>query len=199
MNKLKTLSATALLVCTTYATPSAVFAADQSSSVAEAVSDTWITTKVKAELVTTDKVSGTDVSVTTVDGVVALVGVLPNQAEVDKAIALVRGVNGVKEVDSAGLKVGVAADLGNQSTKTSSDSSVGEVIDDAWITTKLKADLAATQGVPSRDIKVDTKDGTVTLTGALASQLEVDKAIATARAIKGVKEVNADGLVVEGR
>lgn len=70
----------------------------------QAVSDTWITTKVKAELASTKGVKSTDVSVTTVDGLVTLTGVLPNKIAVKKAIAVARAVKGVKRVDASGLE-----------------------------------------------------------------------------------------------
>src|SRR5699024_4745440 len=57
------------------------------SQVGEAVSDTWITTKVKTELGTTDGVKSTDISVHTKDGVVTLTGVLASKDEVRKAVA----------------------------------------------------------------------------------------------------------------
>jgi hyperosmotically inducible protein len=60
---------------------------------------------VKTELATTDGVKSTKISVTTKDGIVALVGVLPTQAAVDKAITATQAVKGVKSVDSSGLKV----------------------------------------------------------------------------------------------
>ena len=69
------------------------------------VTDTWITTKVKSELATTDGVKSTKISVTTKDGIVALVGVLASKDSVDKAIAATESVKGVKKVDSSGLKV----------------------------------------------------------------------------------------------
>jgi hyperosmotically inducible protein len=69
------------------------------------VSDTWITTKVKAELATTQGVQSTDISVNTVNGVVTLTGVLDSDVAVDKAVAAARSVEGVKQVDSSGLKV----------------------------------------------------------------------------------------------
>ena len=69
------------------------------------VTDTWITTKVKTELATTDGVKSTDISVTTKDGVVALIGVLGTDAAVEKAVAATKSVKGVKKVDSSGLKV----------------------------------------------------------------------------------------------
>ncbi|WP_175689574.1 BON domain-containing protein [Burkholderia anthina] len=68
------------------------------------VTDTWITTKVKSELATTDGVKSTDVSVTTVDGVVTLTGVLPTKIAVKKAVAVTRAIKGVTHVDASGLK-----------------------------------------------------------------------------------------------
>ena len=78
-------------------------AADPSSD--QPVTDTWITTKVKAELATTDGVKSTEISVKTIDGKVILIGVLPTQVAVDKAVAATRSVKGVKAVDDSGLKV----------------------------------------------------------------------------------------------
>ena len=65
---------------------------------------------------------------------------------------------------------------------------------DTWITTKVKAELATTEGVPSTDISVKTVNGVVTLTGVLASDVTVEKAIAATKSLKGVKQVDASGL-----
>jgi hyperosmotically inducible protein len=69
------------------------------------VTDTWITTKVKAELATTDGVKSTDIDVSTKNGVVSLIGVLTSEAAVDKAVAAAESIKGVRRVDSSGLKV----------------------------------------------------------------------------------------------
>lgn len=78
---------------------------DHSSSATEAMSDGWITTKVKTELATTKGVQSTDISVTTVNGVVTLTGVLPTKLAVKKAVAAAKSIKGVKGVDASGLKV----------------------------------------------------------------------------------------------
>lgn len=78
---------------------------EHSSSLGQAASDTWITTKVKAELATTKGVESTDISVETKGGVVTLVGVLPSDTAVEKAVAAAKSVKGVKDVDDSGLKV----------------------------------------------------------------------------------------------
>jgi hyperosmotically inducible protein len=80
-------------------------AEDASMNSDQPITDTWITTKEKAELATTDGVKSTDISVKTVDGKVILIGVLPTQAAVDKAVATARQVKGVRAIDDSGLKV----------------------------------------------------------------------------------------------
>ena len=101
----------ALALCTTLAfgavsMSSTVFAADDMPAKSDQpVTDTWITTKVKTELATTEGVKSTDISVTTKDGVVALIGVLMSKDAITKAIAATESVKGVKRVDSSGLKV----------------------------------------------------------------------------------------------
>jgi hyperosmotically inducible protein len=68
-------------------------------------SDTALTTKVKAAMVRDPDLKAMDVHVDTVDGVVMLSGFVSSDAEVSKAEALARGIDGVKDVKSA-LKPG---------------------------------------------------------------------------------------------
>ncbi|WP_303636779.1 MULTISPECIES: BON domain-containing protein [Stenotrophomonas] len=75
----------------------------------EPVTDSWITTKVKADLLATSNVPGTEVKVETVNGVVSLSGTVATQAERDKAVATAKGIKGVTRVDAAALKVSAAA------------------------------------------------------------------------------------------
>jgi hyperosmotically inducible protein len=67
-------------------------------------------------------------------------------------------------------------------------------VTDTWITTKVKSELATTDGVKSMDVDVKTVNGTVTLTGMLATEAAVEKAVAAAKSVKGVKSVDASGL-----
>jgi len=66
---------------------------------------------------------------------------------------------------------------------------IGEIIDDAWITTKVKAMLLKDSGLAGLKVEVDTKDGVVTLSGQAESGKQIDQAVRIAGAIKGVKEV----------
>lgn len=69
------------------------------------VSDTWITTKIKADFLADDDIKGLDINVSTTNGVVSLAGLLDTQALVDKAVAVAKGTRGVTGVDSTALKV----------------------------------------------------------------------------------------------
>lgn len=75
-----------------------------------------------------------------------------------------------------------------------SRSSSNQPTTDTWITTKVKAELATTDGVKSADISVTTLNGAVTLTGVVASDVVVKKAVAAARSVKGVTSVDSSGL-----
>ena len=78
---------------------------DAAERAGQAVSDTWITTKVKSVLLADSDASGLDVSVETNDGVVNLEGELDSQAELDHVTALVMDVEGVTRVNTNALTV----------------------------------------------------------------------------------------------
>lgn len=69
--------------------------------------------------------------------------------------------------------------------------SVGETIDDATITTRVKTALLNDPNVGGLKIDVDTFKGVVTLSGAVNSKAEEQQAIALARKIGGVTSVKS--------
>lgn len=64
-----------------------------------------------------------------------------------------------------------------------------EVIADAAITTKVKAALLAEKDIKSMDIKVESFNGTVQLSGFVDSQWQSDKAAEVAASVNGVQQV----------
>ena len=74
------------------------------NEVQDVVSDSWITSKVKSVFLANTDISGLDIKVETVDGVVALSGVVPTIAERDLAITKAKSIKGVKGVAADGLK-----------------------------------------------------------------------------------------------
>lgn len=71
-------------------------------------------------------------------------------------------------------------------------SSVGQYVDDATITTRVKAKFAEDKTVSALAIKVETLNGTVQLSGFAKSSVEKDRADELARQTPGVKTVKND-------
>lgn len=77
-----------------------------------AVSDAWITSQIKADVLARHALGGLSIGVSTRDGVVSLSGVVPDDAERQQLIETARKTRGVREVDASALKVaGQAASL----------------------------------------------------------------------------------------
>jgi hyperosmotically inducible protein len=80
--------------------------------------------------------------------------------------------------------------------KQSENQTVPDKTADAWITTKVKSELATTKGIKSTDISVSTMDGVVSITGTATSATEKAKVAQVAKNVKGVKSVDTSGLTV---
>ena len=73
---------------------------------------------------------------------------------------------------------------------------VGETIDDATVTAQVKTALVGDPEVGGLRIDVDTFKGIVTLSGAVKTTAERDKAVALATKVKGVKDVKSTLQIV---
>ena len=65
----------------------------------------------------------------------------------------------------------------------------GEYLDDSVITSKIKAAILQEPTLSSAEINVETFKGEVQLSGFVKSDADIDKAVALARSIGGVKSV----------
>ena len=85
----------------------------------------------------------------------------------------------------------------DQSTATAPAATrAGVAIDDATITTKVKAAVLAEPGLKSLQISVDTKDAVVTLAGNVDTPALKERATQIAQGVEGVRSV-IDNLVVK--
>jgi hyperosmotically inducible protein len=146
------------------------------TTVGTEIDDTVVTAKVKSALLADAEVKSFDFKVETRKGAVQLSGFVDNQAQIDRAIADARGIDGVKSVD-------------NGITLKSGSATVGNAVDDGVITTKVKSALLEDPGVKSFDIAVVTRKGEVQLSGFVDNQAQIDQAIAVARKVDGVTNV----------
>ncbi|MBK5005979.1 BON domain-containing protein [Pseudomonas sp. S60] len=82
-----------------------MLAAGEATKAKEATSDTWITTKVKSDLLTEKGIPGSDIKVETNKGVVSLSSdVAITEAQKTTAVTLTKKIKGVKAVSADGLK-----------------------------------------------------------------------------------------------
>jgi len=66
---------------------------------------------------------------------------------------------------------------------------VGTVVDDTVITSSVKSALLADAAIKSFDLQVQTRKGTVQLSGFVDSQAQIDQALAVTRGVAGVTAV----------
>jgi len=98
-------------------------------------------------------------------------------------------------VDKVGEKIGSAAD--NVGDKLDAQTAkAGVAIDDAEITSKVKAAIFAEPGIKTLQVSVDTVRGVVTLSGSVDSQSLSNRARELAGAVAGVSDVE-NHLVVK--
>ncbi len=75
---------------------------------------------------------------------------------------------------------------------TSTREGTGEYVDDAVITTKVKAAIFKEPSLKVAEINVETFKGTVQLSGFVSSRADMNKAVEIARGVGGVTSVKND-------
>lgn len=146
-------------------------------SVGVALDDTVMTTKVKTALLGDESIKGFDIKVVTRKGTVQLSGFVDNQTQLDRAVYVAHGVEGVTAVEN------------NMTLKEGKAATVGNTLDDSIITTRVKTVLLADPDVKGVDIGVVTRKGEVQLSGFVGSQGQIDRAVALAQVVEGVQSV----------
>ncbi|TDV60312.1 BON domain-containing protein [Pseudomonas sp. LP_7_YM] len=100
-----TLANVAMAQTSTQAQAPMTVASGEVNKTKEATADTWITTKVKSDLLTEKGIPGSDIKVETNKGVVSLSStVAVTDAQKATAVAITKKIKGVKAVSADGLK-----------------------------------------------------------------------------------------------
>ena len=99
-------------------------------------------------------------------------------------------MNSYKRIAMTAAAFLMAALMGCAGTATREGT--GEYVDDAVITTKVKAAIFNEPTLKSSEINVETFKGTVQLSGFVSSRANIDRAAALARGVRGVVTVRND-------
>lgn len=160
----------------------------------EVIDDATITSSVKSKLIWSKYTDGLTTDVDTNRGNVKLTGSTDSEASKTLASQLAANTRGVVSVNN---QLVVTAPQPTLTDKTKAVSvEAGADVADGWISTKVKSTLLYSSNVDGSDIKVDTKNGIVTLSGKVDNGAERALAIELARNVRGVKSVQSKGLKV---
>lgn len=109
-----------------------------------------------------------------VNGIVLLVGQVPNQEMKNEAQRTIEGVAGIRKIHN---QIRIGSNIG-VTTQTH----------DSWLTSKVKAQLLTAKNISSNNIKVVTENAEVFLMG-LVSEQEANQAVNITRNVSGVERV----------
>jgi osmotically-inducible protein OsmY len=149
----------------------------QERSVGNAIDDTAIATKLSAKLFDTSFKLFRDVDLEVVEGRVLLTGKVEDQESRLKAEELTWKVKGVREVANA--------------IQVTSEGGIGSYASDVRISNELRAKIITDSDVLGINYSIETVTQIVYLIGIAQTQEELDRVIAHARSIKGVKKVES--------
>ena len=167
-----------------------------SDGLGAAISDSAITAKVKANLMTEAGLKQSQIKATTTNGVVTLEGSASSADAKAMAETVTKAVDGVKSVDNT-LKTPVGSTT--EAKVQTATAKTKRVASDSWITTKVKSEMLADSLSKGVDVSVKTLGGVVVLKGVLASQDAIDHVKGIAAKVKDVKSVDTSGLTIASK
>lgn len=156
------------------ATVTAVSVVTDRRTVGRNLDDNSLELNIRALVIKDDKLNGTNVSVTAINGIVLLTGEVSTDAQRTHATNLA-------SQDSRTLTVVNELQLAGKTSLTSRTN-------DSIITGKVKTELVKSKGVDANVIKVVTEGGKVYLLG-LVTRAEADAAVAAAQSVGGVTHI----------
>lgn len=168
------------------------------ANMAQRFDDATLTATIKSKLLWNSVTEGLNIEVSANQGVVTLKGQAKDADAKQLAGSLASNTDGVTEVNNL-ISVSARDTQAIKEQNEATANSVKEELSDAWITSKVKSSLIYSRTLDGLNIKVQTRDGVVSLDGVVANYAEKELAVEIARNIRGVKGVDADTLRVVAR
>lgn len=153
-----------------------------SALAASGADDAALTAKVKTALIGDKDTKARQINVESKAGTVQLNGFVDSADAKVEAERVARTVSGVTSVD-------------NNLEVRAESRSAGVAVDDAVLTTKVKAGLIGDSATKASQINVDTSNGTVVLSGFVDSDVAKDRAVEIANDVEGVQKVQSKIVV----
>jgi hyperosmotically inducible protein len=157
---------------------------------AQKLEDRWVTTKIDAEYFLDHHLKAQDIQVSTVHGLVTLLGTVPDARSRNQAVAIARATDGVKNVVDMLTVAGTpGAPSEGAARGAAGDQADALLTSDPAIASQVKLLLALDTHIQPPAVHVSVAQGVVTLTGTVGP-IAHDRAIELARTIRGVSRVD---------
>jgi len=153
----------------------AAVGASQDRGLEQAVDDNQISFEINRKLLAEDSNVYKGVATQVRNGRVLLSGIVPKPEDRVTVTRIAWTIGGVKEVINE-LQVGESAGF-------------AQAMSDATITTKLRARLTGDRDISGINYSIETVRGTVYLMGTALNRAELDRVLAHARDVSGVRNV----------
>ena len=148
-----------------------------STTIGTEIDDSVLTTRIKSALLSDPDIKSLDFKIETRKGKVQLSGFVDNQAQIDRAAEIARKEPGVTAIE-------------NNLVLKGAPTTVGNVIDDSVVTTRVRSALLADDQIHSLDIAVVTRKAEVQLSGYVDTEKQIQRAVDIAKGVDGVRSVS---------
>ena len=161
-----------------------------------AVKDAWLDGKLETALLFNEHLNSFDIDTDVKNGVAYLNGAVESDIDRDLAGEIAQSIDGVSDVENK-LEIDRSKAAASREDKESKDrQGFKQAVSNATLTARVKSELLLNTNTAGLSINVDSRDGRVTLSGAVDSEQEKELAGQIAENASGAKSVD-NQLTVE--
>lgn len=135
----------------------------------EAFRDGWVESKLESALIVNEHLNPLDIDIEVKGDTAILEGEVESEVHRELAESVALGIEGIDDVDN---RLEISKEVSMERDVDNANRSVGRVAKDAAITAEVKMQLLAQEEVGGLGIDVDTRNGQVTLSGEVDSEVE---------------------------
>jgi osmotically-inducible protein OsmY len=182
MGKLKAIAIAAFISVSAFSAP--LFADPVTQASSGTISDTDIVSNIQKIISDNNTISGFDMKITSINGLVTLVGGVDTGQQAASFVEIAESVAGVKDINISNLVI------------RSSNLPVMQAFGDSVLTAKvqgtfMREKLFDVRTIAEMPIQLQVTNSVVYLSGVVDNALVIDKAIALARSVSGVSGVSS--------
>lgn len=176
--------------------PANTTAAQRTEQGQTAIKDAWLHGKLESALLFNEHLNSFAIDTDVNNGTAYLRGAVESDIDRDLAGEIAKSIDGITKIENQLVVDKAKAAMAKSSDATSERRGFKQGVLNATLTARVKSQLLLNNNTGGMDINVDSKDGVVTLSGAVESDQERELAVQIASNTSGTRSVS-DRLMVE--